>query len=1148
MPASPRQKAHGQSQRSGRRVVDRRVAVGPVDARGSRRPGRRGSRVGVVGRSPDVDRLAALSRVDGSHRVVIDSPGPSARARRRGSRAILGRREPRDRPRHKRFGDDRRPRRPDVRGRRAARSSASSARTAPARRRRCGSPRHPRAPTPARSAGTAPTRRACRGGRGATCPRSAASTRGWRVLDQLVYFAVALRRCRPTSPGARRSHWLRALPRSRTTPTAAPRSSRRATSRRSSSSPRSSTTREVLLMDEPFTGLDPVNLALLREAFLELRDRGRTLIFSTHQMETVEALCESVAIVDHGRLVVGGHARATLKRAQRAGGCVRLVGRRRPPAAVARRPCPGSRILRPGVGRTELELDAGRRARRASSRRRSRRGAPVTPLRGRRAVARADLHRARRPAGRCEDDADPARRRGAIATPRPATARGRRVSRRRPMPTATSPLFPNAGHRRPARVPRARPGAALPRLDAHPRVLAIARRAAADRGQARSTAAATTTDRGRRRRSGARRPDRGDVLTGDPQQSARQRVRARRRRPTSRRAIARRRRPPARRRGRRRRASRTASSRSASTLGETMGSAGRASSRSAMFGVAVLDYAGAATAASAASSCPTLDVAPVRRRRADGGASRSTPSDVREPADRRGGVRGPDLHHDRDLRDVGRDGRRRREGSRVMELLISAASPRQLVIGKALGIGLAGADPVRRSSLVPGAPRARRPGPDRRGRPRARASGSRRPLVGAVARRCSLAFGVFFLLGFALYSLDLRGGGLAREPARGPPDPRPAAEPRRDRRLPDGDLLALTGGITGFIRLASYVAVLEPVRDARPAHRSGGSSRGSSCCRSGCCVATIAVVAVVAIRIYAAGRAAVRPAARASRARSWRRPRAAADARRCRSASRPARSAPHSSKSSGSRRISARTGAAPRSGPRRRPRRRPGASRRPGRRRDEPPQPAADARAGTGSTAGGPASRRSPGRRPPRTAPGPRSAIAGTATTSSPGPQDPPERSRRRTSGWREQRPPVEVEQVEGEERDRPARLAAPAAGQLAGVGPAGGIDDDQLAVEDRRPGRDPDGQPGQLGQRRGRRRARRHRRTATSPPPATLGRPDRRERPLAAPPRLEQVLVGVERLRRGARQHRPQVREIRAGPESGSSRSESWSAIVARW
>jgi ABC-2 type transport system ATP-binding protein len=65
----------------------------------------------------------------------------------------------------------------------------------------------------------------------------------------------------------------------------------------------------VLLMDEPFTGLDPVNAALLKEAFQEMKDRGKTLVFSTHQMETVEELCESIAILDRGRVVVGGSVR-----------------------------------------------------------------------------------------------------------------------------------------------------------------------------------------------------------------------------------------------------------------------------------------------------------------------------------------------------------------------------------------------------------------------------------------------------------------------------------------------------------------------------------------------------------------------------------------------------------------------------------------------------------------------------------------------------------------------------------------------------------------------------------------------------------------------------------------------------------------------
>jgi ABC-2 type transport system ATP-binding protein len=66
---------------------------------------------------------------------------------------------------------------------------------------------------------------------------------------------------------------------------------------------------DVLIMDEPFSGLDPVNVQLLKEAFLEMRRRGKALIFSTHQMETVEELCESIVIIDQGRVVVGGHVR-----------------------------------------------------------------------------------------------------------------------------------------------------------------------------------------------------------------------------------------------------------------------------------------------------------------------------------------------------------------------------------------------------------------------------------------------------------------------------------------------------------------------------------------------------------------------------------------------------------------------------------------------------------------------------------------------------------------------------------------------------------------------------------------------------------------------------------------------------------------------
>ena len=113
---------------------------------------------------------------------------------------------------------------------------------------------------------------------------------------------------------------------------------------------------EVLLMDEPFTGLDPVNVALLREAFLELRDQKRTLIFSTHQMDTVEAMCESIAIVDRGRVVIGGTVRDIRRAAGRRLVRLSVEGDHRL-AWVA--DVDGARILRPGIDRTEIELDAG---------------------------------------------------------------------------------------------------------------------------------------------------------------------------------------------------------------------------------------------------------------------------------------------------------------------------------------------------------------------------------------------------------------------------------------------------------------------------------------------------------------------------------------------------------------------------------------------------------------------------------------------------------------------------------------------------------------------------------------------------------------------------------------------------------------------
>ena len=62
----------------------------------------------------------------------------------------------------------------------------------------------------------------------------------------------------------------------------------------------------ILIMDEPFSGLDPINVAVLKEAFLELHRRGKTIIFSTHQLEQVEELCEDMVLINHGQVVVQG--------------------------------------------------------------------------------------------------------------------------------------------------------------------------------------------------------------------------------------------------------------------------------------------------------------------------------------------------------------------------------------------------------------------------------------------------------------------------------------------------------------------------------------------------------------------------------------------------------------------------------------------------------------------------------------------------------------------------------------------------------------------------------------------------------------------------------------------------------------------------
>ena len=63
---------------------------------------------------------------------------------------------------------------------------------------------------------------------------------------------------------------------------------------------------EVLILDEPMSGLDPVGMDTMREVLLGLKRQGTTLVLSSHQMETVERLCDAIALIHHGRKVLDG--------------------------------------------------------------------------------------------------------------------------------------------------------------------------------------------------------------------------------------------------------------------------------------------------------------------------------------------------------------------------------------------------------------------------------------------------------------------------------------------------------------------------------------------------------------------------------------------------------------------------------------------------------------------------------------------------------------------------------------------------------------------------------------------------------------------------------------------------------------------------
>jgi ABC-2 type transport system ATP-binding protein len=67
---------------------------------------------------------------------------------------------------------------------------------------------------------------------------------------------------------------------------------------------------ELVILDEPFSGLDPINAQALKDTVVELKRRGKTILFSTHLMESAERMCDSVCIIARGEKVLDGSVEA----------------------------------------------------------------------------------------------------------------------------------------------------------------------------------------------------------------------------------------------------------------------------------------------------------------------------------------------------------------------------------------------------------------------------------------------------------------------------------------------------------------------------------------------------------------------------------------------------------------------------------------------------------------------------------------------------------------------------------------------------------------------------------------------------------------------------------------------------------------------
>ena len=83
---------------------------------------------------------------------------------------------------------------------------------------------------------------------------------------------------------------------------------------------------DLLILDEPFSGLDPINTEVLKEIVLDLKHAGKTIIFSTHQMEVAEKICDDICLLNRSQKVLDGSLREIKSSFGRNAVAVRAIG------------------------------------------------------------------------------------------------------------------------------------------------------------------------------------------------------------------------------------------------------------------------------------------------------------------------------------------------------------------------------------------------------------------------------------------------------------------------------------------------------------------------------------------------------------------------------------------------------------------------------------------------------------------------------------------------------------------------------------------------------------------------------------------------------------------------------------------------------